>query len=204
MHDRNCFVTLTYEDAPPKLNVGDTQRFLKRLRKRIPIRYFLCGEYGEKTKRPHYHAVLFGTDLRGGAYNIDDRLYGNPILDAIWGHGQAAIGNFEMSSACYVAGYVNKKLSDLDTFQTMSRRPPIGWNWAVEHQEMLERREKVVIEGKEYPIPKAYLRWHETTAFRPEKVWVDVRRVPKRLTDFELRNKEINHERRDAMKTEKL
>jgi hypothetical protein len=33
------------------------------LRKKISplkIRFFHCGEYGDKTRRPHYHALIFG------------------------------------------------------------------------------------------------------------------------------------------------
>ena len=49
----------------------DFQLFMKRLRKkftgyepvpgtnRFPIRYFHCGEYGEKLRRPHHHACIF-------------------------------------------------------------------------------------------------------------------------------------------------
>jgi hypothetical protein len=36
---------------------------MKRLRKKIQplkIRFFHCGEYGDKTRRPHYHALIFG------------------------------------------------------------------------------------------------------------------------------------------------
>ena len=38
------------------------QRFMKRLRMKIgvPVRYLLCGEYGEKRGRPHFHILLFG------------------------------------------------------------------------------------------------------------------------------------------------
>lgn len=93
MHDRNCFITLTYapEHLPSdkSLHVDHFQKFMKRLRrkficqnvtkpdrkkrtrvccsglhKRVPfIRYFQCGEYGEDLQRPHYHACLFGFDF---------------------------------------------------------------------------------------------------------------------------------------------
>jgi hypothetical protein len=45
------------------LNVAHFQKFMKRLRDRIKplkIRFFHCGEYGDKTRRPHYHALIFG------------------------------------------------------------------------------------------------------------------------------------------------
>lgn len=58
------FVTLTYH---PKfvpdtgVNKRHVQLFMKRLRKVAPkIRYYAVGEYGTKTKRPHYHLILFG------------------------------------------------------------------------------------------------------------------------------------------------
>ena len=46
------------------------QRFIKRLRKHFPnktIKYLLTAEYGKKTHRAHYHALIFGVmfnDLR--------------------------------------------------------------------------------------------------------------------------------------------
>lgn len=65
-HAQNCFVTLTYADEhlPPdgSLCKRDLTLFLKRLRKSRPgqkIRYFACGEYGERLRRPHYHLILF-------------------------------------------------------------------------------------------------------------------------------------------------
>ena len=69
LHKDNCFITLTYNDehlpSPPSLSVRDFQLFMKRLRKRFGkgIRFFHCGEYGEKYGRPHYHACLFGFDF---------------------------------------------------------------------------------------------------------------------------------------------
>lgn len=63
LHERNAFVTLTYEDAPPALVKEDLQKFFKRARHSFDFRYFACGEYGEATHRPHYHALIFGQDF---------------------------------------------------------------------------------------------------------------------------------------------
>ena len=66
-HDYNSFVTLTYDESHlPEdggLNHGHVQKFLKLLRKKVApakVRYFVVGEYGEKSGRPHYHLALFG------------------------------------------------------------------------------------------------------------------------------------------------
>ena len=63
------FVTLTYnEKHKPKCGVEKkaVQAFIKRLRRNLDklkivheIRYFACGEYGTKSKRPHYHLILW-------------------------------------------------------------------------------------------------------------------------------------------------
>ena len=64
-----AFCTLTYNDEnlpegerSAVLNFRDTQLFFKRVRKKfkgLNFKYFLCGEYGEKYNRPHYHFILF-------------------------------------------------------------------------------------------------------------------------------------------------
>ncbi|ACZ33198.1 conserved hypothetical protein [Chlamydia pneumoniae LPCoLN] len=69
LYEKNCFLTLTYDDkhlpqygSLVKLHL---QLFLKRLRDRISphkIRYFGCGEYGTKLQRPHYHLLIFNYD----------------------------------------------------------------------------------------------------------------------------------------------
>ena len=68
LHERNCFITLTYADMPSgrSLHKDHLQKFWKRLRKAIhptKIRYFACGEYGDGFDRPHYHAIIFGYDF---------------------------------------------------------------------------------------------------------------------------------------------
>ena len=69
MHNKNCFITLTYDDDHlPKyddLVYDHFQSFMKNLRHECPpgLKFYMCGEYGDKTQRPHYHALVFGHDL---------------------------------------------------------------------------------------------------------------------------------------------
>lgn len=71
-HDFSCFVTLTYDDEHMPyggdLHYRHFQLFLKKLRKRLgrPVRYFMCGEYGDRLGRPHYHAILIGVEVADG------------------------------------------------------------------------------------------------------------------------------------------
>lgn len=66
-------VTLTYDNAHipitkngfRTLQYTDVQLFFKRLRKVNPekLKYYVAGEYGTQTRRPHYHIVLFNAIL---------------------------------------------------------------------------------------------------------------------------------------------
>lgn len=63
-YEKNCFVTLTYNDEnlPSDLSLSkpDILKFIKNMRYHYgSIRYFLCGEYGDRFDRPHYHLCLF-------------------------------------------------------------------------------------------------------------------------------------------------
>ncbi|AXL14883.1 replication initiator protein [Microviridae sp.] len=63
--NNSTFLTMTYdEEHKPKdnsLSFRDLQGYLKRLRSGSlgELRYFAVGEYGDKTARPHYHAIIF-------------------------------------------------------------------------------------------------------------------------------------------------
>lgn len=75
----------------------------------------MCGEYGERTFRPHYHALIFGMDLpdrykwRNSGSGFP--LYRSPIVEALWGKGSVEIGDVTFESAAYVARYVVKKVT---------------------------------------------------------------------------------------------
>lgn len=208
MHEQNSFITLTYKNSPPCLNKRDLQLFIKRLRCSYRLRYFACGELGEYTKRPHYHAIIFGQDFLGGAYQINDELYSNPIVDKIWGHGFVSIGRVSMESCMYVSGYVHKKIGDPNTFNVMSRRPGIGRGWLDVYRESIARIGKVVIQGNEYPIPKRYLDWYESDF---EKVKAERRRYFQNLTPEQAYDKrkacparEANYKAKVALSTGQL
>lgn len=126
MHERNCFITLTYNDEHlpvyGNLEYDDFQRFMKRLRKRFgskKIRFFMCGEYGDDRSRPHFHACLFGIDFDDREFlkvtKAGSRIYTSKVLDSVWTDkgggsiGFATVGDVTFDSAGYVARYVMKK-----------------------------------------------------------------------------------------------
>lgn len=122
MHDENVFITLTYDakHLPPDCGLlpRDFTLFMKRLRKKFrnkKIRYFMCGEYGEKNNRPHYHAVLFGLNFNDWVYLFDspggNEIYTSPTLEEIWGQGFVTVGTVTFESAAYVARYILKKIN---------------------------------------------------------------------------------------------
>lgn len=120
LHESNSFITLTYDnDHLPEnrsLSHSDWQLFAKRLRKSIgPFRFFMCGEYGEQTHRPHYHALIFGTSfpdrVRTNSLRSKHQLYNSPTLDKAWGKGSHSIGDFSFATARYCTSYVCKTLN---------------------------------------------------------------------------------------------
>lgn len=145
-HSDNCFLTLTYDDehCPQYVSKRDVQIFLKRLRNAgYQFRYFACGEYGSKSKRPHYHLLIFGympTDLISlGFSDKGHNLFTSDFLTKIWEKGFVSVGMLEPSSICYTARYNSKKLheglmsKEHREFLLMSRRPGLGYNYILEH-----------------------------------------------------------------------
>lgn len=139
MHRDNWFVTLTY--APEHLPANgslchrDWQLFAKRVRKRLgPFRYLMCGEYGETTFRPHYHALMFGlgvADLEPHSVRRGFRVYRSAALQSLWGKGLCELGSVTAQSARYCASYVLKdapapELLDQATGEVMQLVPPYG------------------------------------------------------------------------------
>ncbi len=143
LYDKNCFLTLTYdnENLPENgtLRKKDFQDFMKRLRFHLEpskVRFFACGEYGSKGLRPHYHAIIFGWCPDDLQYLKKDKsgavIYRSPFLEKIWTFGFSSVGEVTLSSAKYCAKYMQKLNtipSDLEKpFTLMSNRPGIGFD----------------------------------------------------------------------------
>lgn len=161
LYDSNVFATFTYDQdhAPASLSLeyDDFQSFMKRLRRRVagvssapdgrkPIRFFVAGEYGGQTGRPHFHAILFNTAFRDRKEYVNGT-FRSELAEDVWRKGSVVLGSVNSRSAAYVAGYTVKKVYgpraashyedvlDLRTgevtgrrpeFVVMSRRPGIG------------------------------------------------------------------------------
>jgi len=175
LHEKNCFITLTYDDAHlpenKSLIMKHYQDFMKRLRKEYGegIRFFACGEYGDKTHRPHYHALLFGhafPDQRLHSQNHGHKLYRSESLERLWPDGFSSIGQVNWSTASYVARYVLKKATGElagmyegveEPFVLMSRRPGLGSAWyAANETDVYPRGTIIVGEGKERRPPRFF------------------------------------------------
>lgn len=135
------------------LSKRDLQLFLKRLRRQHPddrIRFFACGEYGEKSCRPHYHLILFGLHL-----DADDLVFykksglgydymNSKSIAKIWPYGYNVVAPVTWESCCYVARYMMKKLKGegkkiydqfniQEPFTVMSRKPGIAFQYYADH-----------------------------------------------------------------------
>lgn len=184
-HEANCFLTLTYnQDQVPlhgSLVYRHFQLFMKRLRKArgSNIRFFMCGEYGGETWRPHYHACVFGTDFPDAVdYSVRDgaRLRTSPELEKLWGHGFCTIGDLTFESAAYVGRYCVKKVTgraaeehykrvvpetgeivDLTPeFARMSLRPGIGAPWLARYAGDVYNHDFVIVNGRKMRPPRYY------------------------------------------------
>ena len=165
----SVFVTLTYDDdhvpitfdvkGDQKLRLSlykrDYQLFFKRLRKAGKVfKYYLCGEYGSKTFRPHYHFIGFGLS--------EDDL---DLIQETWDKGHVEIGTVTMKSCNYVAGYIQKKLYGevADNFYGYREWPfsamskGLGRDYFITHKEEL--------------LENNFIRFHKRKVMLPRYFW---------------------------------
>lgn len=182
-HKQTSFLTLTYqtESLPPNgtLDKSHFVGFIKRLRERLrekghaKLKYYMCGEYGDKTERPHYHAILFGwfphdaviADNNPGAANP---LWRSAFLEEVWGLGRVLVGHVTESSAAYVARYTMKKLHAQEAdhaYKETERIPPytamskgIGARYFADYQTEIYSNDNVLRENDLQPVsvPRYY------------------------------------------------
>lgn len=194
-HKDSCFLTITYDqDHVPRtydsngrlrysLRKSDLQKFIKRLRRYLEynqlgdIRYYAVGEYGSKTYRPHYHAIIFGffpDDAEIVKYNSKGQhLYASATLSRLWSFGEILVGRANPQTMFYTAAYVTGKQVGFAShawygamgidppFSVMSRKPGIGQQYALDHKDKVLSNEQLVVavdgEISKFSAPKYFL-----------------------------------------------
>lgn len=118
----NWFITLTYDDKHMpqfgNLQYDHLSKFFKRCRRDFqtpekPFKYFAVGEYGDRTLRPHYHYAAFDfkiSDLRPFKQTKNGWYFTSELLREKWPYGHHIVAPLTWNTACYVAGYVTKKM----------------------------------------------------------------------------------------------
>lgn len=210
----NYFITLTYDDNHLPVNYctdpesgevmesytvdkRDWQLFMKRLRKEYSklypeekLRFFMSAEYGDRSLRPHMHAIIFNLfipDLKPYKKNDQgDQLYTSEWLNSFWTvedpkkdkfkrpkglKGMIIIGKPDWESIAYTARYVCKKLNGEyanvyekfniePEFSLMSRNPGIGRTFYEENKQKIETQDFFYIEGKRGARPFSIPRYY--------------------------------------------
>lgn len=176
-HDSAYFCTLTYDNEHIHLSYDpetglanglftldkrDCQLFIKLLRRHFPndkIRYYLAGEYGDQTARPHYHAIIFGLHLNDliecGRSETGNKYFVSESFSNCWQKGFVSVEPANFATCKYVASYVTKKIGIrpnefyednymIPPFSLSSRKPGIGYKYFEDHQDMFDY-DKIVI-----------------------------------------------------------
>lgn len=188
MHAESSMLTLTYSDEhvpfQGQLVYPHFQKFMKRLVQRVgkPLRYYMCGEYGELLDRPHFHCLLFGHAFYGDRVAIGKTLsgylYSSALLESVWRYGFCSIGDVTFESAAYVAGYCMKKMTGVKAdehytrvdgitgeiyqkvpeFSRMSLKPGIGAGWLRAYESDVLNTGVVMVYDRANTVPRYYLK----------------------------------------------
>lgn len=126
----------------------------QKLKLKSKIKYYLAGEYGGKTDRPHYHLIIFNSTFED--------------IEATWLKGSVWYGELSEASAAYTLKYISKdtripmhKNDDrTPEFSLMSKR--LGDNYLTPQiiryhkKALIERFYLTVPGGNKIAIPRYY------------------------------------------------
>lgn len=205
--DTAHFITLTYDtqNVPitqrgfMDLRKRDFQLFIKRLRKAqhrynrgkngMPIKYYGVGEYGGKTMRPHYHAIMFNAEME--------------LIQPAWQLGSVHYGQVTEASVGYTLKYISKgrviplhKNDDRQKeFSLMSKG--LGMNYITMammrwHMADLENRMYCTLnDGKKVAMPRYY---KNKLYYQEERDRIRFVNQPKLIQEMYDRIQEIGYE----------
>lgn len=184
-HQQSAFITLTYapKHLPKKSSLvkKDVQDFIKRLRRNLDyqypgtkIRFYASGEYGDLNGRPHYHILIFGFGFPDQQFHRTETsrtqnpysVYRSKFLEKTWKKGFSELGNVNLESASYVAGYIRKKINGDQAeqhykgrepeFSLQSTTPGIGYDWYQKNKSWLWKEDMIRCNGKSYRPPRYF------------------------------------------------
>lgn len=164
-HEASTFCTLTYDDEhllpslhpaySGNLSIAHHQDFLKRLNYYCgKVRFLVGAEYGDVTKRPHYHYLLFGVSINDPVFF--DKFYSSKKKAYIskckaWNKGEVCIRPLDIGSCFYTAKYSLKYSKDdikelelagmQKPFRLMSRRPGLGYDY------FMTKKDQILVDG---------------------------------------------------------
>lgn len=184
IHYSASFVTLTYdnENIPltdknlmtlDKVHVQNFLKYIRRNTKRRSIKYYAVGEYGTRTKRPHYHLIIFDVTEQE--------------CNEAWTKGNVHFAECNKATVRYTLKYVNKvfaskiPLGDWDDriaeFSLMSKK--MGLNYltpsVVKHHKE-HKKFYLDVNGNKQKLP----RYYKEKIFTKEEIKVNTIEVQKK------------------------
>lgn len=123
-------------------------KHIKRHGKQAPkITYMIAGEYGDKFKRPHYHAIIFMAETQD-------------IIDA-WPHGEVFFGQSNIQATCnYALKYTLKSRTWKSQKNYSYERPFVNFSKGI-GEDLIARyvtRSRIVNGKHETYIEKTYIK----------------------------------------------
>lgn len=154
----SSFVTLTYDDdnlpANGSLSIDESKKFVKRLREHLSrsdfptrfiqsfgrqievpdFKYYICGEYGEETFRPHYHIILFGVNT----------FIASDFARRAWSKGNITVSALNGARIRYCMKYIDKQF-DSDIVPDNSFQVPFStWSKGLGQDFIMDNFESVL------------------------------------------------------------
>lgn len=163
------------------LQYKDFQDFIKRLRRyaeyhKLPnaknIMYYACGEYGDRTHRPHYHAIIYDFDMDKSKIKLMSMSGGKYVwksqeIEDIWKNGLTEFEDVNWNNCAYVAGYCIKKIGKTKDrariYEIQGQQPEkqwmsqgIGKKWIEENWSKVYPDDKIYLPNGKVAKPPRY------------------------------------------------
>lgn len=164
-----------FPDQTQKMQRESWKALTKETRKELygksKIGIFVAGEYGDRGKRPHWHALIFNWAPKDACHKYTnergDRVYSSEILQGLWGHGIAEFGGITFESAGYCARYAAKKLvhgrdgeHEYNPISKRSTKSGIGRAWIEKYwSDVFSYGYVVLPDGIKMGVPRYYEKW---------------------------------------------